>query len=89
MAQRRPLVVADVHAFPGHIACDPVSRSELVVPMMVGEEIIGVLDLDSPVPGRFDQADRVGCERLVATLLSACDWRTERAGLANHETKAG
>ena len=82
VAQRRSLVVADVREFPGHIACDAVSRSELVVPMMVGEEIIGVLDLDSPVPGRFDQADRVGGERLVATLLAASDW-TERDGPGN------
>ena len=74
VAQRRSLVVADVHAFPGHIACDAVSRSELVVPMKLGGRIIGVLDLDSPLPGRFDEEDRVGCERLVAALLAASDW---------------
>ena len=74
VAQRRSLVVADVHAFPGHIACDAASRSELVVPMITGERIVGVLDLDSPVPGRFDEEDRVGCERLMAILLAASDW---------------
>ena len=74
VVQRRSLVVADVRDFPGHIACDPASRSELVVPLVVGEESVGVLDLDSPTPGRFDQMDRVGCERLVATLLAASDW---------------
>ena len=74
VARRRSLVVADVHAFPGHIACDAASRSELVVPMKLGERIIGVLDLDSPLPGRFDEEDRVGCERLVAALLAASDW---------------
>ena len=62
-----------MHAFPGHIACDAASRSELVVPMMLGERIIGVLDLDSPRPGRFDDDDRAGCERLVAALLTASD----------------
>ena len=74
VAQRRSLVVADVHAFPGHIACDAASRSELVVPLGLGGRIIGVLDLDSPLPGRFDEEDRVGCERLVAALLAASDW---------------
>jgi len=61
--------VADVHDFPGHIACDPVSRSELVVPLIQGEEVLGVLDLDSPVLARFDEADQAGCERLVALFL--------------------
>lgn len=62
-------VVPDVHAFPGHIACDAASRSELVVPIRVGGRVIGVLDLDSPVPGRFDEQDRAGCEALVAVLV--------------------
>ena len=82
VVQRRSLVVADVHEFPGHIACDAASRSELVVPMMPGERIIGVLDLDSPLPGRFGDADRVGCERLVAGLLAASDWPEQ--GLGEH-----
>ncbi len=73
VAQRRSLVVADVHEFPGHIACDAASRAELVVPMITGGRVVGVLDLDSPRPGRFDEADRAGCEGLVAILLAASD----------------
>ena len=74
VAQGRSLVVPDVHAFPGHIACDAASRAELVVPLRVGNEIVGVLDLDSPQPGRFDEDDRVGCERLMEALLAASDF---------------
>lgn len=77
VAQRRSLVVADVHAFPGHIACDAASRSELVVPMLLGEQVLGVLDLDSPRPGRFEDADRAGGEQLVADLIAATDWPTD------------
>ena len=77
VAQRRSLVVADVHAFPGHIACDVASRSELVVPIIQGEAILGVLDLDSPRPGRFDDEDRVGGEGLMAALLEATDFPHE------------
>jgi L-methionine (R)-S-oxide reductase len=61
-------VVADVHAFPGHIACDAASRSELVVPLMRDGAVIGVLDLDSPEPGRFDAGDAAGCEALARLL---------------------
>ena len=68
-AQRRSVLVADVDAFPGHIACDAASRSELVVPIVEGEEVIGVLDLDSGRRARFDEEDRRGCEALVAILL--------------------
>jgi L-methionine (R)-S-oxide reductase len=64
------LLVADVHDFPGHIACDPASRSELVVPLIEAGEVSGVLDLDSPLPARFDEADQEGCERLVALFLA-------------------
>jgi L-methionine (R)-S-oxide reductase len=65
-AQRRiSVIVPDVEAFPGHIACDSASRSELVVPILNGPELLGVLDLDSPVLARFDDADREGCEALV------------------------
>lgn len=63
-------VVADVHAFPGHIACDAASASELVVPILVEDKVIGVLDLDSPVPGRFDAEDAAGGERLCALIAS-------------------
>ena len=68
-ATRTTQLVADVHAFPGHIACDAASRSELVVPLIAGGRLLGVLDLDSPLPGRFDDDDAAGCEA-VATLLA-------------------
>lgn len=61
-------LVADVHAFPGHIACDAASRSELVVPIVQDGRLIGVLDLDSPTPARFDAEDAAGCAALVALL---------------------
>lgn len=60
--------VDDVHAFEGHIACDPDSRSELVVPLIVNDELIGVLDIDSPSPARFSEADQRGIETLCATF---------------------
>lgn len=68
-AAGRSLLVADVDAFPGHIACDAASRSELVVPIRRGARVLGVLDLDSPQPGRFDAADQAGCEGLAALLV--------------------
>jgi L-methionine (R)-S-oxide reductase len=69
--ERRTIVVPDVHAFPGHIACDPASRSEIVVPVFgTAGELIAVLDVDSTSPAAFDEADREGLERIVA-LLSA------------------
>jgi len=68
-AARATQVVADVHAFPGHIACDAASRSELVVPLLHGDTVLGVLDLDSPEPGRFDAEDAAGCEALAALLV--------------------
>ena len=58
-------LVADVHAFPGHIACDADSRSELVVPVTRGGVVIAVIDLDSPTPARFDGADQAGIEMLA------------------------
>ncbi|MEH3048289.1 GAF domain-containing protein [Sphingomonas adhaesiva] len=67
-AERRTQLVEDVHAFPGHIACDAASRSELVVPILDGERLVGVLDLDSPAPARFDAEDARGCEALMALL---------------------
>ena len=70
-AQRETIVVADVHAFPGHIACDSASNSEVVVPILDGDRLIGVLDLDSPLPGRFDEADARGLEALVRVFVAA------------------
>ena len=69
-ATREVQLVADVHAFPGHIACDVASRSELVVPIVVDDALIGVLDLDSPLPGRFDEADAAGCAELAHRLAA-------------------
>lgn len=68
-ARAASIVVADVHEFPGHIACDPLSRSELVVPLLDSGRVLGVLDLDSPARSRFDEEDCAGCERLVAIFL--------------------
>lgn len=65
---RETQLIADVHAFPGHIACDAASASELVVPIVHDGRLIGVLDLDSPTPGRFDADDARGCEAIAALL---------------------
>jgi GAF domain-containing protein len=69
--QRRTLVVSDVQKFPGHIACDAASRSEIVVPLADSGALIGVLDIDSPRAGRFDDADARGLEALVGLFVSA------------------
>lgn len=69
-ATRETQVVADVHAFPGHIACDAASASELVVPIVHGDRVVAVLDLDSPAPARFDPDDQRGCEALAALLAA-------------------
>ena len=70
-ASREPQCVEDVQAFPGHIACDAASRSELVVPIVADGRLVGVLDLDSPVRGRFDQEDVEGCVKLIQRLETA------------------
>ena len=67
--------VADVHAFPGHIVCDPDSRSELVVPLVIHEQLIGVLDIDSPVTSRFSASDQAGVEALCATFCALQETR--------------
>jgi GAF domain-containing protein len=67
--RRETVVVPDVHEFPGHIACDARSRSEVVVPVVLGDELVGVLDVDSPSLARFDDADAAGLEQFVARLL--------------------
>ena len=66
-------LVPDVHAFAGHIACDPESRSEIVLPVRRGGEIVAVLDIDSPVPGRFTEEDREGLDSFVKTLEEHMD----------------
>ncbi len=73
VAKRESVLVEDVHAFPGHIACDAASRSELVVPLIRDGEVIGVIDLDSPEPGRFDADDQAGIEAIASLYLEASD----------------
>jgi GAF domain-containing protein len=64
--------VADVNAFDGHIACDSASRSEVVVPLYDDDTLIGVFDLDSPIPARFDADDQAGLEAIAACFIEAC-----------------
>jgi L-methionine (R)-S-oxide reductase len=71
--QRKTLIVKDVHEFPGHIACDAASRSEIVVPLVKDGRLLGVLDLDSPNLARFDEQDREGLETAAQLLLQASD----------------
>ncbi len=71
-AQRRtPVIVDDVHAFAGHIACDPASRSEIVLPVLDGDRLVGVLDVDSPRAGRFDLNDQAGLAAMLEVLLAS------------------
>ncbi|MFC0298774.1 GAF domain-containing protein [Geobacillus jurassicus] len=70
-AERRTVVVPDVHQFPGHIACDAASQSEIVVPLMKDNRVIGVLDIDSPVKNRFDDIDRRCLEQFASVLISS------------------
>ena len=70
-AEDRTVVVPDVHAFPGHIACDSASRSEIVVPIHRGGVVAAVLDIDSPTPARFTEADRTGLEQVAREIEKA------------------
>jgi L-methionine (R)-S-oxide reductase len=70
-AERRTLLVPDVHAFAGHIACDAASRSEIVIPLLSGSLLLGVLDIDSPRPARFDAADAAGLGELARLFVAA------------------
>jgi L-methionine (R)-S-oxide reductase len=72
-AERHTVIVPDVHSFPGHIACDSASNAEIVVPLIAGERLLGVLDLDSPNHGRFDETDRIGLEAVVKELIGGSD----------------
>jgi GAF domain-containing protein len=74
VARRESVLVEDVHAFPGHIACDSASNSELVVPLLEGGRVLGVIDLDSPRRARFDADDRRGVEALAQAYVEATDW---------------
>ncbi|WP_182356107.1 GAF domain-containing protein [Komagataeibacter europaeus] len=69
--ERRTIIVPDVHAFPGHIACDAASASEIVVPVIAGDRLLGVLDVDSPVRERFSDTDRIMLEKIVDLLVQA------------------
>lgn len=69
VAKQQTIVVDDVHAFPGHIACDAASKSEIVIPLIKNETVFGVLDIDSPIEARFSHEDKEGLERFVAVLL--------------------
>jgi len=73
--RRQSILVEDVHAFPGHIACDAASRSELVVPLMREGRILGVIDLDSPSPNRFDAEDQAGIEEVASIYIAASTLR--------------
>lgn len=79
-ATRETQLVADVHEFPGHIACDAASRSEIVVPLFDGERLIGVWDVDSPEPARFDEEDRAGMEALCAVFIEAIRTESREGG---------
>src|SRR5438876_552835 len=73
--QRRPIFVDNVHDFPGHIACDSASNSEIVIPIIKDNGLIGVLDLDSPSFGRFNDEDALGLEALVEIFVSSSEIR--------------
>ena len=74
VAQNQTQSIADVHQFPGHIACDSASNSEIVIPLHFDGEIVGVLDIDSPVLERFDEEDQVGLEAFAEILEQGCKW---------------
>ena len=67
-------LVPDVHLFPGHIACDAQSQSEIVIPLICDGVLLGVLDIDSPIKNRFDAEDQQGLEALCERIVSACSW---------------
>ena len=71
--QRAAVVVPDVHAFPGHIVCDEASQSEMVLPVFKDGQLVGVLDLDSPLSGRFDETDRDSIQQLLQTLMDGTE----------------
>lgn len=71
-------LVPDVNVFPGHVACDPDSQSEIVIPILVDNEVVAVLDIDSPVTGRFDKEDQHGLELIGKTLEKFINWKDRR-----------
>lgn len=74
VSENKTQLVKDVHAFPGHIACDSASRSEIVIPIRKGNEIMGVLDIDSPILSRFDEIDAMYLEKCVNVIEDLCKW---------------
>ena len=74
LATKEIQLVKDVHEFPGHIACDSASNSEIVLPIREHGNIVGVLDIDSPIVARFDEEDREGLQKLVEILEKACEF---------------
>jgi len=72
--EKKTIVVPDVHAFPGHIACDSASASEIVMPVIKDDQLMGVFDIDSPKHDRFSDEDRVGLEAMLAAFISATDF---------------
>lgn len=74
-SESKTMRVSDVHEFDGHIVCDPASRSEIVVPLISGDRLLGVLDIDSPLPDRFSEQDQRGIESLRDTFVEAIGTR--------------
>ncbi len=74
LRENSTMLVPDVHAFPGHIACDSASRSEIVIPVHRGNEVAAVLDIDSPLPARFSEDDRDGLTAFAGILEETVDW---------------
>ncbi|MEP6924341.1 MAG: GAF domain-containing protein [Pyrinomonadaceae bacterium] len=72
---RQTLVIENVHEFPGHIACDSASNSEIVLPLVKNGELLGVLDIDSPILSRFDETDKQGLERVVQIFVELTDFK--------------
>lgn len=73
--QRQTQNIMDVDAFPGHIACDSASKSEVVIPLIKGDRVVGVFDIDSPLTARFSAEDQQGLERLVSIFMAATKWQ--------------
>ncbi len=74
--QRKTIIVDNVHEFPGHIVCDSNSKSEMVIPLIYQNHLLGVLDLDSPILARFDQQIQLQLEQACAILIEKTDWKT-------------
>ena len=87
-ADRKIMCVEDVHAFPGHIACDAASQSEIVLPVLEESELVGVLDLDSPIKNRFDMQDQTGLKNLVDIFCRHTDFRSITGNISTLKASA-